>query len=142
MRDNLKKSIKRWLKRKVTITIGMMVAFMITGGIVYSNDTINQEVNIKIENGTIVVTPEEAGILVDSTWTNNGKIEVAEGNGVIINWEITEDKNFNLINNGVISVSNSFWGSYNGIINDGQNKVINKLINNNLINFGYVTTNS
>lgn len=135
MKDSTEKSIKKWLKRKVTITIGMMVAFMITGGIVYSNDTINQEVNIKIENGTIVVTPEEAGILVDSTWTNNGKIEVAEGNGVIINWEITEDKNFNLINNGVISVSNSFWGSYNGIINDGQNKVINKLINNNLINF-------
>lgn len=32
MRENIEKSIKRWLKRKVTITLGMMVAFMINRG--------------------------------------------------------------------------------------------------------------
>ena len=40
MRENIEKSIKRWLKRKVTITLGMMVAFMITGEISYSEITI------------------------------------------------------------------------------------------------------
>lgn len=132
MRDNLKKSIKRWLKRKVTITLGMIVAFMITGGVVYSNDVINQEVNIKIENETIVVTPEEAGILVDSTWTNSGKVEVTEGNGITIDSSITKDKNLNLINNGVI-VGNSSSGYENGNGIYNLNGVIKNLINNGII---------
>lgn len=134
MKDNIKKSIKKWLKRKVTITLGMMVAFMITGGVVYSNDVINQEVNIKIENETIVVTPEETGILVDSTWTNNGKIDVAEGNGVTIDSSVTEDKNFSLINNGLIFGNNNSSSAYrsgNGIYNlSGR---IKNLINNGII---------
>ena len=132
MRDNLKKSIKRWLKRKVTITLGMIVAFMITGGVVYSNDVINQEVNIKIENETIVVTPEEAGILVDSTWTNSGKVEVTEGNGITIDSSITKDKNLNLINNGVI-VGNSSSGYENGNGIYNSNGIIKILTNNGII---------
>ena len=137
MRENIEKSIKRWLKRKVTITLGMMVAFMITGGVVYSNDgVINESIYITVdEQGNIKVTPEGAGVLVENTWTNNGKIEVTNGNGVIIDESVTQ--NFSLTNNGII-LGNSSLGtkSGNGIFNDGG--IIKILINNGMIKGNYV----
>ena len=131
MRENIEKTIKRWLKRKVTITLGVMVAFLITGGVVYSNDgVINQEVIIKWENGKIVAEIGGQQTEIGNSWTNSGKIDVAWGNGVRIDSSVTE--NFSLTNNGVISGSNnssSFNG--NGIYNnDGR---IESLINNGLI---------
>ena len=129
MRANIEKSIKRWLKRKVTITLGMMVAFMITGGVVYSNDgVINTSVNIKVVDGKIVAEIDGVQTEIGNTWTNNGKIDVTEGNGVRIDSSVT---NFSLVNSGVISGNNnssSFNG--NGIDNQG---IIKILINNRLI---------
>ncbi|STO31081.1 Uncharacterised protein [Fusobacterium necrogenes] len=143
MREDIKKSIKRWLKRKVTITLGMMVAFMITGGVVYSNDgLINQEVTIKAENGTILVTPEGAGVLDGNTWTNNGKIDVAWGNGVRIDSSVTQ--NFSLINNGVITGSNSPDDySGNGIYNNGTIETLTNsgVISGNSSGSGYYSGN-
>lgn len=37
-RSNIESSLKRFLKRKVTITMGMVVAFLITGTIGYGED--------------------------------------------------------------------------------------------------------
>ena len=131
MRENIEKSIKRWLKRKVTITLGVMVAFMITGGVVYSNDVINQEVIIKWENGKIVITPEGTGVVDGRAWTNNSKIEVAEGNGVTIDSSVIEESDFSLVNSGVISGNNNLTEySGNGIYNEGT---ITNLINNGII---------
>lgn len=133
MRENIEKSIKRWLKRKVTITLGMMVAFMITGGIVYSNDgVINESVNIKVVNGKIVVEIGGVQTEIGNTWTNNGKIDVAGGNGIIIDSSVTEDSKFSLINNGSIIGNNSFgYEKGNGIYN--YNGIIKNLINNGVI---------
>ena len=106
MRENIEKSIKRWLKRKVTITLGMMVAFMITGEISYSEITIKyDEVNNQgiIIKGDIVIDSKEYGILEQNSlgnysWYNNNNS---------INDQIKIDdsfsnKNFSIINSGII----------------------------------------
>ena len=133
MKEDIKRSIKRWLKRKITITLGMMIAFMITGGVVYSNDgVINTSVNIKVVDGEIIAEINGVQTEIGNTWTNNAKVEVAEGNGVIIENSVTEDMNFSLVNSGVISGSNNssnFKG--NGIYNKGG--IIENLTNNGII---------
>lgn len=57
MKGNVEKSIKRWLKNKVKVTLGLMVSFLITGNIGYA------EVNT--DDGRIVVIGEIA--VTDST---------------------------------------------------------------------------
>ena len=89
MRENIEKSIKRWLKRKVTITLGMMVAFMITGEISYSEITVKyDEVNNQgiIIKGDIVIDSKEYGILEQNSLGN-------------YSWY---NKNFSIINSGII----------------------------------------
>lgn len=105
MRENIEKSIKRWLKRKVTITLGMMVAFMITGGISYSEITIKyDEVNNQgiIIKGDIVIDSKEYGILEQNSlgnysWYNNNSI-----NDQIKIDDSFSNKNFSIINSGII----------------------------------------
>lgn len=136
MKEDIKKSIKRCLKRKVTITLGMMVAFMITGGMVYSNDgVINQEVSIKVENGIITVTPEGAGIVEGNTWINNGKIEIIEKDAVIIDESVTAEKDFNLINKGIIS------GTFKSSQHDLGNGIVVKGVLNDITNEGLILGN-
>ena len=105
MRENIEKSIKRWLKRKVTITLGMMVAFMITGEISYSEITIKyDEVNNQgiIIKGDIVIDSKEYGILEQNSlgnysWYNNNSI-----NDQIKIDDSFSNKNFSIINSGII----------------------------------------
>lgn len=105
MRENIEKSIKRWLKRKVTITLGMMVAFMITGEISYSEITIKyDEVNNQgiIIKGNIVIDSKEYGILEQNSlgnysWYNNNSI-----NDQIKIDDSFSNKNFSIINSGII----------------------------------------
>ena len=143
MRENIEKSIKRWLKRKVTITLGMMVAFMITGGVVYSNDgVINQEVSIKVVDGKIVAEIGREQNEIGNPWTNNGKIDVTEGNGVRIDSSVTQ--NFSLINNGVITGSNGPDDySGNGIYNNGTIETLTNsgVISGNSSGSGYYSGN-
>lgn len=133
MRENIEKTIKRWLKRKVTITLGMMVAFMITGGVVYSNDgVINESVIFKVVDGKIVAEIGGQQTKIGNPWTNNGKIDVTEGNGVIIDSSVTEGMNFSLVNSGVISGNGSSDNySGNGIYNESGR--IENLTNNGII---------
>lgn len=105
MRANIEKSIKRWLKRKVTITLGMMVAFMITGGISYSEITIKyDEVNNQgiIIKDDIVIDSKEYGTLEQNSlgnysWYNNNSI-----NDQIKIDDSFSNKNFSIINSGII----------------------------------------
>lgn len=105
MRENIEKSIKRWLKRKVTITLGMMVAFMITEEISYSEITIKyDEVNNQgiIIKGDIVIDSKEYGILEQNSlgnysWYNNNSI-----NDQIKIDDSFSNKNFSIINSGII----------------------------------------
>ena len=79
MKDNIEKSLKRFLKRKAKITIGFITAFLITGSVGYS----------------LSITESD---LVNNTYTNNDKIE---GLGVAI--EDVGYEKVNIINNGEIS---------------------------------------
>lgn len=62
----IEKSLKRYLKRKVKITLGLITAFLITGTVSFS------AVEIKNENGEITVGGEE---ITGGTWTNSGTIK-------------------------------------------------------------------
>ena len=54
-RSNIESSLKRFLKRKVTITMGMVVAFLITGTIGYGDGSITSSTNIE-EDKIITLT--------------------------------------------------------------------------------------
>ena len=118
MKDNIEKSLKRFLKRKAKITMGFITAFLITGSVGYA----------------LTITEDQ---VKDNTWTNESKIEeqieVSEsllykrvnisnkgeiianeeitdknptGNGINIFFEQKNEINFklgNIINNGIIS---------------------------------------
>lgn len=82
MKDNIEKSIKRRLKNKVKVTLGLIVSFLITGNIGYA------EVNL---------TPDE-----------NNNIEIKEeSTKEIVGLEITKDNNIENINNFEIKVDSA-----------------------------------
>lgn len=82
MKGNVEKSIKRWLKNKVKVTLGLIVSFLITGNIGYA------EVNL---------TPDE-----------NNNIEIKEeSTKEIVGLEITKDNNIENINNFEIKVDSA-----------------------------------
>lgn len=82
MKGNVEKSIKRWLKNKVKVTLGLMVSFLITGSIGYA------EVNL---------TPDEK---------NNIEIK-EESTKEIVGLEITKNNNIGNINNFEIKVDSA-----------------------------------
>ncbi len=43
MKDNVEKSLKRWLKNKVKVTMALVTVFLITGSIGYGEDYIIDE---------------------------------------------------------------------------------------------------
>ena len=130
--SNMEKSIKRFLKRKIKITLGLMVSFLITGIVSYS-ENIDKTVEIKFKNEKIVITPEGAGKLEGNTWTFNDTINVQNGNGVYISGVI---KDFNLINNGNIFASRSANSSGNGIFIQYTTKDFNLINNGNISGSG------
>lgn len=82
MKGNVEKSIKRWLKNKVKVTLGLMVSFLITGNIGYA------EVNL--------------------TSDENNNIEIKkESTKEIVGLEVTEDNNIENINNFEIKVDSA-----------------------------------
>ena len=123
-RNYAENSLKKFLKRKVKITMGIVVSFLITG--VVSFGATDKTVEITLENGEIKIN-QNIGTLEGSTWTNDDIINVQDGNGVQITGE---NKDFNIINSGVISGELSGTGSLsgNGIMTfDGTiNKILNK----------------
>ena len=54
-KDNMEKSLKRFLKRKVSYSFSLLVAFMITGGVSLGSSTME---GIKVEKGKILLKIE------------------------------------------------------------------------------------
>lgn len=102
MKSNVEKSVKRWLKRKVSITLGMMVAFLISGVVSYSED-----VEIKYENGKLTANVVESGKLYENqfehVYLNNG-IHNGEIN---FSGTIEGEKSIRVINVGLIKGTSS-----------------------------------
>ena len=129
MGHNLEKCLRRYLKRKAKISLGFVVSFLITGTIGYS-EIIDKTVEIKIEEGQTIITPDTAGKLEENTWIHYDTINVQNGNGVSI---IVKNKEFNFINNGTITGKNeNEWLSGNGIYNS-EKSIIKSLENKGLI---------
>ena len=108
MKDNIEKSLKRFLKRKAKITMGFITAFLITGNIGYA----------------LTITEDQ---IKDNTWTNEAEInESIYLNTVLLNNPI------NIINNGITN-SNEF--SIFNFYNDyGKNTNFGNFTNNGIIN--------
>lgn len=164
MKNYVEGSLKRYLKRKVKITLGLVISFLITGFVSYSADEA-----IKVttdQNGKITIS-EEVGKLEDNIWTieerekvdktgsvginfdskinspdfvfkNNGKIIfVGEklGNAVEIGATIGK-----VINSGLISGETSDSASLgNGLLNEGKIEILE---NYGTIKGNYNTTES
>lgn len=89
MRNLAEKSLKRFIKRKITFTLGMMVAFLITGSLGYAADFVEEEALLNINNRTEDINREE--YTLDTKFdayksamliTNNGKLNL---NSKVIN---------------------------------------------------------
>lgn len=89
MNNLVEKSLKRFIKRKITFTLGMMVAFLITGSLGYAADFVEEEALLNINNRTEDINREE--YTLDTEFdayksamliTNNGKLNL---NSKVIN---------------------------------------------------------
>ncbi len=117
------KSLKRYLKRKVAITLGMVVTFMITGVIGYAAELKTETIAQSYKDGNYTVSREEVIITNNNGNVFSGTIDketklpkvIVEGN---------ENQTLKLIANG---------GGNEGVIDDTEIKGIGtvSLINNN-----------
>ncbi|MCI6152571.1 MAG: autotransporter domain-containing protein [Fusobacterium perfoetens] len=107
MKDNIEKSLKRWLKRKVKVTLALITTFLITGTISYSSEI------LFIENGTKdkvnIINNEKYQTIFDKEKNTFENIEKLEGQVIIQN-------NINILNKGLILATNEISdGGSNGI---------------------------
>ena len=134
----IEKSMKRWLKKKIKLTMSVIVTFLITGVITYSESL---EITYDKNSGVLINGEKNEDITVDKNnnylWTNNKNIN----KDVDIKKDIS-DIDFSIINNGSI-LTKSLKGAtgpfpeeygieyvYNGMV-VGSN--IKNLDNNGLI---------
>ena len=96
MKDNIEKSIKRWLKNKVKVTLGLMVSFLITGSIGYAITEMPSQydpnLDIIIKDGDLKITADGEGTNGKIGLGRGGKVDVQNGNLII-----------NAISNGIES---------------------------------------
>lgn len=78
MKDNIEKSIKRWLKNKVKVTLGLIVSFLITGNIGYGNEILTP-INITEENKIEININKENDIEINSNGDGYGVINIDNG---------------------------------------------------------------
>lgn len=105
MKGNVEKSIKRWLKNKVKVTLGLMVSFLITGSIGYAEEYTRIDFkNLKNKNG-ITFIKKEGKTYIEN---DNQEIEIKNNTLVIDNakfWQTQNEfqgtGNENLIINGL-----------------------------------------
>lgn len=77
MKGNLEKNLKRWLKRKVSITLATVVAFAITGGLSYAGT-----IHPKVHGQSIMLGNKDVTDLGKQT-TAIGYDTLATGNAAI-----------------------------------------------------------
>ncbi len=125
-------SLKRFLKRKVKVTLGLVVAFMITGTVSFS------AVEIGYKGDKITVNGKTEGDITEgkvegNKWINDKEIK----SEVVLNNEIlTSGIVLDIENNGIISADDSDnTGNGNGIniFNTAEDGKIGNIINNGII---------
>lgn len=79
MRDNIEKSLKRWLKKKVKITMSLITVFLITGSIGYAGEKILEPINITKEEKTEIKVDEKNDIILKSNGDGYGVINIDNG---------------------------------------------------------------
>lgn len=136
MKDFEEKLLKRWLKRKVKITLAILVTFLVGGISGYSFDVeeivIGKDLsgNYNLINGGTVIEDEQNFMIEKNNFINNENVksDVKQGyfNGVVtISDKIKKEDDFNFINNGDI-----IGNTYLGLANQGYIKT--------LLNNGYI----
>ena len=138
MKRELEKSLKRYLKRKVRITLGFVTAFAIMGNVGLANSTTDYELaekylngieNTKLdeksyENGNYQISVDSVGklTLTGFIYQDNGKDVL---NNIKISTEtkkILDDSLAYFVENGVISISDAWKESENlGVVNNNLN---------------------
>ncbi|MCF2700525.1 autotransporter outer membrane beta-barrel domain-containing protein, partial [Fusobacterium mortiferum] len=138
MKRELEKSLKRYLKRKVRITLGFVTAFAIMGNVGLANSTTDYELaekylngieNTKLdeksyENGNYQISVDSVGklTLTGFIYQDNGKDVL---NNIKISTEtkkILDDSLAYFVENGVISISDAWKESENlGVVNNDLN---------------------
>ncbi len=142
-KNYVENSLKRFLKRKVKITLGLVVAFMITGAVAFAESTAEEgstqwhkEIaekylegysNTKIDtiNGKFSIS-EDGAIIIDGLWDNNGKIEIEKMNNIPT-----------LFKNNIVSVSKLIDKVYNENGNVKIENIENDLQINGKSNYQY-----
>lgn len=91
MKDNIEKSLKRWLKKKVKITLALITTFLITGSIGYAED-LNRDTILHTdgkgeytgENITITSKKEGVSGIKDGIWMEMGAEVIVSGKNITI----------------------------------------------------------
>lgn len=143
MKGNVEKSIKRWLKNKVKVTLGLIVSFLITGNIGYGDETHNGRLNLegkieeKVGNFTIE-SPDSIGLgyfgvldvqngnLIINAGSNG--IESSYGKDIVLEVYANDITVNSTEGNGIIT----YWGENinedtSTVIIGSENRKINKL---------------
>ena len=116
MKDFEEKLLKRWLKRKVKITLGIIITFFISGNIGYAND-----IYIKFENNNLIVEPSDTVEINNSILTFNNKADKLTVDNSIIKDLALQFKNsgsLNLTSTGKTYVVGNF-GELSSLENNG-----------------------
>lgn len=80
MKNNIEKNLKSFLKRRVKITLGMIVAFLITGTLTFSQDSIIVDGKGNIQNITDNILNIEKGNAMAVSVTNGGELHITSEN--------------------------------------------------------------
>ena len=157
MKRELEKSLKRYLKRKVRITLGFVTAFAIMGNVGLANSTTDYELAEKYlngiestkldeksyENGNYKISVDSNGklILTGFIYQENGKDVL---NNIKISTEtkkILDDSLAYFVENGVISISDVWKESENlGVVNNNLNN--GQQYGGNILNNGIIISQS
>ena len=93
----VEKSLKRCLKRKITFTLGMMVAFLITGNLGYAEEFNLQDLFNNVEGNILELSPENSYVTDKGTLTTIKNDLTINGNGVILKNRDDGSPNTNIV---------------------------------------------
>ena len=142
MRERLEKRLKSVLKKKVKLTLGVLISFLITGNIGYAK-IINEE-NI---SSTLIIEEnqeiENSGIISGNANVTEADI-VFNGSGVIITSTSNLENLIDITNSGIISgnasiVGTNISGNGNGVIITSTSNLENLI---DITNSGIISGNA
>ena len=135
MRERLEKRLKSVLKKKVKLTLGVLISFLITGNIGYAK-IINEE-NI---SSTLIIEEnqeiENSGIISGNASIIGTDIN-SNGNGVVITINLESLTNTGVISGGIIYPLLEEGNSIH-ILDMSGNGIVREYINNNIVNNGII----